>query len=42
MVKKATKKQRMAINKMWSELETKEGKRMFKASVKNVFGIKLK
>ena len=34
MAKKATKKQRMAINKMWSELETKEGKRMFKTSVK--------
>lgn len=42
MVKKATKQQRMAVNKMWSELESKEGRRMFKTSVKNVFGIKLK
>jgi|TARA_Y100000004_G_scaffold185523_1_gene235828 hypothetical protein len=42
MVKKATKEQRIAINKMWSELETKEGKRIFKGSVKRVFGIKLR
>tara|TARA_R110002012_G_scaffold302199_1_gene502993 strand:- start:703 stop:831 length:129 start_codon:yes stop_codon:yes gene_type:complete len=42
MVKKATKAQRRSIDKMWSELESKEGRKMFKSSVKNVFGIKLK